>query len=247
MMRIFDGQSKLTRFVIVAAVVFLASYAMAGVITYSGQDDGAPITGPFPNSSAAQTAFLAAAGLLSPVTTMTFEQPVALGYYSPITNAGPGVSIALNAPNFGDGFSGVSATTFGNLYGFNITAGGSQWLGFAAGTATFSFTSPTEYFGFWITGIQTVFTSTFTVAYNGADGQTLNIPINTSGGAQYYGFTDAGNSFTSVTITNLSNDAWGIDDVSYNAGTTTPEPSSLLLLGSGVLGLAGIVRRKFAL
>ncbi len=29
-----------------------------------------------------------------------------------------------------------------------------------------------------------------------------------------------------------------------SGGTTTPEPSSLLLLGSGVLGLAGIVRRK---
>ena len=27
--------------------------------------------------------------------------------------------------------------------------------------------------------------------------------------------------------------------------TSTPEPSSLLLLGSGVLGLAGLVRRKF--
>jgi len=30
-------------------------------------------------------------------------------------------------------------------------------------------------------------------------------------------------------------------------GTTTPEPSSLLLLGSGVLGLAGLLRRKINL
>jgi hypothetical protein len=242
--------AKLTRCLVIAAVVLLASYAMAspGPITYSGQDDGASNLGPWPNSAAAQAAFLAAAAGLSPVSTMTFEPPVALGYYSPILNAGPGVSIALTGPNFGDGFSGISTTTFGGLYGFNTTPGGAQWLGFPGGTATFTFTHPTEYFGFWLTGLQTIFTAQETVAYNGADGQTLNIPINVNGGAQYFGFTDAGNAFTSVTINNVSTangaDAWGIDDVSYN-GASTPEPSSLLLLGSGVLGLAGVVRRKF--
>ena len=244
--------AKATRYFVIAAVVLFASYAVAGPIIYSGQDDGTDNFGPWPNSAAAQAAFLAAAGLLSPVSTMTFEPPVALGFYSPINNAGPGVSIALNAPNFGDGFSGVSTTTFGGLYGFNTTPGGAQWLGFAGGTATFTFTNPTEYFGFWLTGLQTFFTSGETVSYNGADGQTLNIPINVNGGAQYFAFTDAGNPFTSVTINNLptanGTDAWGIDDVSYNAGSTsTPEPSTLVLLGSGVLGMAGLIRRKLML
>jgi len=41
----------------------------------------------------------------------------------------------------------------------------------------------------------------------------------------------------------LANNDFAIDDVSIGY-TATPEPSSLLLLGSGLLGMAGLVRRK---
>jgi len=30
------------------------------------------------------------------------------------------------------------------------------------------------------------------------------------------------------------------------SGTTVPEPSSVMLMGSGVLGLAGVIRRKLS-
>jgi hypothetical protein len=37
-----------------------------------------------------------------------------------------------------------------------------------------------------------------------------------------------------------------LDDVGYSSPASTAEPSSLALLGSGVLGLAGLLRRKLA-
>lgn len=240
-MRFTDSPAKVTRYLAVAAVVLLATYAMAGSITfYTGSDDGAPITGPFPNSTSAQTAFLAAAGS----TTTSNFQSLAVGVYSPFTLA-TGVTVNWSAPNYGNGFSGISNTTLGNLYGFCVTPGCTQWFGSPSGTATYSFAKPITAFGLWLTGVQTVFTSTFTLTFSDGAPETLNLPINVNGGTTYYGFTDSA-SFSSITITNLSNDAWGQDLVSYS-NQTTPEPSSLLLLGSGALGLAGLIRRKLVL
>jgi hypothetical protein len=228
-------------FLVTGILLCAATLAFAGTITtYTGSDDGASITGPWPNSSAAQAAFLAAAGS----TTLVDFENVNVGFYSPVV-PNSSVSIVLNAPNFGNGYSGISNTTLGNLYGFNVTPGGSQWLGVAEGSATFNFTSPMKDFGLWLTGVQTIFTSTFTLTFNDGTSETLNLPINVNGGTTYYAFTDT-TSFSSITITNLSNDAWGIDDVRYGEGASSvPEPSSLMLLGGGAVALAGVLRRKF--
>lgn len=232
--------------VIMGLLTFTSAALASTLTTFHGQDDGAPTTGPFPNSSAAQSAFETAASAFGSLNTITYEG-LATGFYSPI-NAAPGVSITLTGTNFGAGYSGITNITYGNLYGFNTTPGGSQYLGTSGDTETFNFTDPTNSFGTWITGIQTVFTAALTINFDDGTSETLAIPVNTNGGAEFFGFTDTA-SFASVTLTDTSNqgtDAWGIDDTTYNTPATTPipEPSSLFLLGSGVLGLAGAVRRR---
>ena len=39
---------------------------------------------------------------------------------------------------------------------------------------------------------------------------------------------------------------WFLDNVSVTTGgITTPEPGTLVLFGSGIIGIAGVIRRKF--
>ena len=43
----------------------------------------------------------------------------------------------------------------------------------------------------------------------------------------------------------LVDSVWGIDNFSVQINTATPEPGSLLLLGSGILSVGGLLRRRF--
>lgn len=62
---------------------------------------------------------------------------------------------------------------------------------------------------------------------------------------RFFGATNAGG-ISSIHISN-SNGGIEVDDLQYGVGpkaTTAPEPGSLLLLGSGLMGIAGTLRRK---
>ena len=231
-----------------ALVFLIATYATpaaAGNITeYIGNDDGAPVTGPFPASSASQSMFAAAANGFSSINTITFET-LPVGFQTSFT-AAPGVTVTINAPDFGSGLSGINNFTLGNTHGFNITPNGKQWLGFPVGSATFNFAGSTQSFGVWLTGVQSASLSSLNVTFNDGQPESLPLPITTNGGAAFFGFTDPGTAISSITITGVGSDLWGIDDVTYSlpAQLPLPEPSSLLLLSSGALGIAGLLRRK---
>jgi hypothetical protein len=83
---------------------------------------------------------------------------------------------------------------------------------------------------------------TFTVADNLGDSESMFLAANSM-----QTFTLAGTGITSVTVTEAgSTFDYAIDNVTFTAASTTPEPSSLLLLGSGLLAVGGVLRRRFA-
>jgi hypothetical protein len=87
----------------------------------------------------------------------------------------------------------------------------------------------------------------FTVIWNGVDVGPDLVDV---GGFSYSQFSgvlsgNPGAGANSLTFAFRQDPAyWGLDDVVVLANTTVPEPGSLVLMGSGILGLAGVVRRK---
>jgi hypothetical protein len=186
----------------------------AGTITtFFGEDDGAPVGGPFPNSTVAQTSFLAAAANFGTVSTHGFgDQPV--GFQTSYTFSNGDGTFTLNVfTNFGPGVSGISSFTFSNLDGFSIGGPNQNWLGFPEGVATFNLTNPTYSFGGFFTGLQSFFTAPpgspapkpLLITFNDGNSVVLQVPATVNGGAEYIGFTDTA-AFTSFTISDLSND-----------------------------------------
>jgi Protein of unknown function (DUF642)/PEP-CTERM motif len=89
--------------------------------------------------------------------------------------------------------------------------------------------------------------SDFSVSW---DGNVLLSQTNpdTGGAWTQYSFNVTGTGSDTLTFTGRDDPAWmALDNVSLTQSQgTTPEPSSFILMGSGVLALGGVIRRKLA-
>jgi hypothetical protein len=173
----------------------LVSSASAAIVTFTGGDVGANQGDPHPLSDAAALSFDTAAGLLGSESLINFES-APLGTFSSLT-AAPGVTIT--GSDFVGGNQSINNTPSGSpssVYGYNTTPSGSQYLNLNGGNATFSFATPIQAFGAYLTGVQLDGET-----INFSDGQSESVPIpNLGSGCEFVGFTDAGASIASIEI-----------------------------------------------
>ena len=249
--------SHTRQLILTASLAALATTSRAGTINaWSGLDYA--VTNPaglWPNSTSAQATFESNAMAFGPLNTITFENlptgSYSTGFLQSTIPAAPGVVITEGSSAYLGVHSGdYPGQPFSS--GFNTTPGGSNFLTFPEGFATFTFAAPTNSFGFFLTGVQlTTLTTAIDLQFNDGTAQTLSIPIDAARGVVYYGFIDT-SPFSSITVQTVNNQGFvffDTDDFTYNNNFstntgTTPEPSSLLLLSTGALVLAGAIRRN---
>ena len=239
----------------IASLFVLAASTVQAQTVYSGADLNAGPGNLHPISAAAAAAFDTAAGALGTVNLINFESsPV--GSFASLTPV-PGVTLTgmdyqnnqlyvNNTPNF---------PIAPALDGFNVTSGGAKYVEQIGGTATFTFSSPIQAFGVYLTGVQVGFFQD-TITFNDGTFKTINVPTqfpsnNSNGSLSFVGFTDSGKFISQVTITasnNFGADAIGIDDVRFvnsPANSSVPEPGvNALLIGMGITGAGFLARRR---
>jgi hypothetical protein len=79
-----------------------------------------------------------------------------------------------------------------------------------------------------------------------SNGQTFTQGSTGSGYATPDFFSFSGSALTSVEITS-SDFVLNINNITYNGSTSTPEPGTLVMLGSGILAAAGAIRRRMSI
>ena len=147
------------------------------------------------------------------------------------------------------GATGVTSSAFyaysgaedGQFYAYLGPVGGDATL-----SQTFSDTPGTHYtFSFWFASVGDS-PSDFSAYWNSTQLLSLTNP-NTGASWSEFSYDVVGTGSDTIQFAFRDDPAYmALDNVSVSPVTpTTPEPSSLLLLGSGLLTVGGVIRRKF--
>jgi hypothetical protein len=219
-------------------LVALCAAPLQGALIVYSNSDIANSRDPRPNSDATAASFDAAAGGLGPVSLIDFESSTV----GPFNNYVVAPGITINGTDIFSNPQEVRNTPYGTpdgLFGYNTTVAGSQFVEMVAGNLTFSFSTPIQSFGAYISGLQLGFNE---ITFFDGSNQTIPLPLPsaTNGGVAFVGFTDAGQQISAVTISALG-DLIGVDDVRTGL---VPEPSTSVLALIALAGLVAVGRRR---